>query len=91
VARAEEDEESGRLPVSVKVLVKVGARVAVLDSACCSIWVAKKAFWEIGGYEYDEGRSAWSADGSPLKVAGRGRLEICLWGRLLRRVKVRVM
>jgi hypothetical protein len=53
--------------------------------------VDKKAFWEMGGYEYDDGGSASSADGSPLRVAGRGRLDFCFWGRLFRRVRVRVM
>jgi hypothetical protein len=86
----EEDEASSR-PIFVKVLVKYGARVAVLDTACYSIWVDKKAFGEMGEYEYDEGGSAWSADGSPLQVAGRGRLDFCLWGQLFRRFRVRVM
>jgi hypothetical protein len=72
---SEKDEEKSRPPVTVKVLFKDGARVAVLDLACYSIWVDKKAFWEMGGHEYDEGGSAWSADGSPLQVAGRGRLD----------------
>jgi hypothetical protein len=88
---AEEDDDSSRPPVAVKVIVKDGARAAVLDSACYSMWVDKKAFWEMGRYEYDDGGSAWSADGSPLRVAGRGRLDFCLWGRLFRRVRVRVM
>jgi hypothetical protein len=46
---------------------------------------------EVGGYEYDEEGSASSAGGIPLQVAGRGRLDFCLWGRLFRRVRVRVM
>jgi hypothetical protein len=29
----------------------------------------------MGGYRYDESGSAWSADGIPLRVAGRGRLD----------------
>jgi hypothetical protein len=86
----EEDKASSR-PITVKVLVKDGAIVAVLDSACSSIWVDKEAFLEIGGYEYDEGGSAWSADGSPLRVVGRGRLEVFLWGQLFRTVRVWVM
>jgi hypothetical protein len=90
-ADSEEDEENSRPPVMVKVLFKDGARVAVLDSACYSIWVDKNAFWEMRGFEYDEGGGAWYADGSSLQVAGRGRLDFCLWGRLFRRLRVRVM
>jgi hypothetical protein len=55
--------------------VKGGARVAVLGSACYSIRVDKQEFLEMGGYECDEGGSASSADGSPLGVPGRGRLD----------------
>jgi hypothetical protein len=73
----EEDGASSR-PITVKALVKDGIRVAVLDSACYSIWVDKKAFGEMRGYEYDESGSAGSADGSYLRVAVRGRLDVFL-------------
>jgi hypothetical protein len=68
---SEECEENSRPPVTVKVLFKDGARVAVLNSACYSIWVDKKDFWEMEGHENDESGSAWSSDGSPLQMAGR--------------------
>jgi hypothetical protein len=45
----------------------------------------------MGGYEYDDGERAWPADGRPLRVAGQGRLHFSLWGRLFRKVRVRVI
>jgi hypothetical protein len=83
---AEEDEASSR-PITVKVLVKDGTRVAVLDSACYSIWVDKKAFGKMGGYEYDEGGSAWSADGSHcehcIAHGGSGKAGLLLMGAVV--------
>jgi hypothetical protein len=51
---AEEDEKNSRPPVTVNVLLNDGARVAVLESACYSIWVDKKAFGKREGMNMAE-------------------------------------
>jgi hypothetical protein len=87
----EEEPEDALTPVRVKIKVRDGDREALLDSACYSIWVNKREFQEMGGYAYEEGGSAQAADGQPLNVAGQGKLDFCLWGRLFRGERVRVM
>jgi hypothetical protein len=44
-----------------------------------------------GGTDFDEGEEANTAEGHSLDVAGRGRIDIMLWGRLFPGYQVRVM
>jgi hypothetical protein len=44
-----------------------------------------------GGTNFEEGGEENAADGRSLDVAGRGRIDIMLWGRLFPEYKVRVM
>jgi hypothetical protein len=64
---------------------------ANVDTACWSIWLNWKTFLAGGGTEFEKGEEANAAVGHSLDVAGRGKIDIMVWGRLFPGYQVRVM
>jgi hypothetical protein len=77
--------------VAVKVSLSGTNVAAQVDTACWSIWLDWKAFLAGGGTDFEGGGEVNAADGHSLDVAGRGRIDIMLWGRFFSGYQVRVM
>jgi hypothetical protein len=88
-----EDYEGQQLAgkVAVKVTLPGMIVAANVDTACWSIWTDKATFEAAGGKQFRAGGEAMGADGGRLDVAGRGTIDIVLWGSLFSRYEVRVM
>jgi hypothetical protein len=88
-----EDYEGQQFARKVAMKVTLPGMIVAdnVDTACWSIWMAKATFEAAGGKEFRAGGEAMCADGGGLDVAGRGRIDIMLWGRLFPRYEVRVM
>jgi hypothetical protein len=86
----EREEEFGKR-VAVKVSLPGTMVAANVDTASWSIWLDWKTFLAGGGTNFEEGGEANAADSHSLDVAGRGRIDIMLWGRLFPEYQVRVM
>jgi hypothetical protein len=76
----EREDEFGKR-VAVKVSLPGTVVAANFDTACGSIWLDWKTFLAGGGTDFEEGGEANAADGHSLDVAGRGKIDIMLWGR----------
>jgi hypothetical protein len=85
----EREDEFGKR-VAIKVAPPGTLVVANVDPVCWSIWLDWKTFWAGGGTDFEEGGEANAADGHSLDVAGRGNIDIVLWGRLFPGYLVRV-
>jgi hypothetical protein len=86
----EREDEFGKR-VAVKVPLSGTEVAANVDTACWSIWLDWKTILAGGGTDFEEGGEANAADGHSLDVAGRGKIDIMLWGRLLPGYLVRLM
>jgi hypothetical protein len=86
----EREDEFGKR-VAVKVSLPGTVVAANIYTACWSIWLDWKTFLAGGGTDYEDGREANAADGHSLDVAGRGKIDIMLWGRLFPGYQVREM
>jgi hypothetical protein len=86
----EREDEFGKR-VAVKVSLPGMVVAENFDTACWSIWLDWKTFLAGGGTDFEEGGEANAADVRSLDVAGRGRIDIMLWGRLFLGYQVRVM
>jgi hypothetical protein len=79
----EREDEFGER-AAVKAALPSTVVAASIDTACWSIWLDWMTFWAGSGTEFDEGGEEANAAGShSLDVAGRGKIYIMLWGRLL--------
>jgi hypothetical protein len=79
-----------RVPVTVKTIN--GPREWYIDTAADSIWFSMEEFVQVGGAQFVRNSDgAESADGSPLAAIGRGVVTFSLWGRLFRKMPVRIM
>jgi hypothetical protein len=82
------------MPRRVRVTVKTinGPREWYIDTAADSIWFSMEEFVRVGGAQFvRNSECAESADGSPLAAIGRGVVTFSLWGRLFRKMPVRIM
>jgi hypothetical protein len=87
---ADEREDEFGKRVAVKVSLPGTVVAANVDTACWSVWMDKATFEAAGGTDFQAGGEAVGADGRMLNVAGRGRIDFTLWGRLFPRYDVRV-
>jgi hypothetical protein len=84
----DEREEKFGKRVAVKVSLSGTVVAENVDTACWSIWLDWKTFLASGGTDFEEGGEANAADCCYLDVAGRGKIDIMLWGRLFPRYQV---